>query len=287
MKVRPFMPIVLSSLLMASCAIRLAGGSSRTGSGDIVKETRQVGDFDRVDVCCGMQLTLTQGEATSVEIEADDNLLPEITSEVINDQLMVKYKPSPGLTNYRPSKPVQVLVTTPAIHGITISGGGRLQSSSVQTDQLEIDLSGGAQGRVESLVSDTSIVNVSGGGQFGAGIVQGTRAQVDLSGGANAAIDSLSVESVDLQVSGGGQVRMAGSATQQTVDLSGGCQLNAPDLQSKSITIGISGGGGATVWATDSLDVDLSGGSTVEYYGNPDVSQTLSGGSQVKSLGNK
>lgn len=287
MKTRTFLAVALSGFLAASCAVRLAGSSAGRGSGNIVKETRQVSDFDRVDVCCGMQLTLTQGQPTSLEIEADDNLLPEITSNVTNGQLVVEYRQSPGPMSFRPSKPVQVLVTTPTIHSMIISGGGQLQSNSVQSDRVEIDLSGGAQGKIESLLSHTSLVNVSGGGQFEAGIVQGTRAEVDLSGGANAAIDSLSVESLDLQASGGGKVTLAGSATQQTIDLSGGCHLNAPELESKRVMIGISGGGGAIVWATDSLDVDLGGGSTVEYYGNPNVSQTLSGGSQVKSLGSK
>jgi hypothetical protein len=287
MKTRTFFAFALSSFLVASCAIRLAGSSAGRGSGNIVKESRQVSDFDRVKVCCGMQLTLTQGEPTSVEIAADDNLLPEITSNVTDGQLVVEYREIPGPMSHRPSQPVQVLVTTPTIHGMIISGGGQLRSNSVQSDRVEIDLSGGAQGRIESLVSDTSIVNVSGGGRFEAGIVQGTLAEVDLSGGANAAIDSLSVENLDLQASGGGKVTLAGSAIQQSIDLSGGCQLNAPNLESKNITIGISGSGDATVWATDSLDVDLSGGSTVEYYGNPNVSQTLSGGSQVRSLGSK
>lgn len=287
MKTRTFLAVALSGFLVASCAIRLGGGSTGRGSGNIVKETRQVGDFDRVSVCCGMQLTLAQGQPTTVEIEADDNLLPEITSNVTNSQLVVEYRQGPGPISHQPSKPVQVLVTTPTIHGLIVSGGGRLQSNSVQSDRLEIKLSGGAQGKIESLVSDTSIVDVSGGGQFEAGILQGTRAEVDLSGGANTGIDSLSVESLDLQASGGGQITLAGSATDQNIDLSGGCHLNAPNLESKNITIGISGGGDATVWATDSLDVDLGGGSTVEYYGNPKVSQTLSGGSQVKSLGSK
>jgi hypothetical protein len=287
MKTRTFFVVALSSFLLTSCAIRFAGSSAGRGSGNIVKEARQVGDFDRVSVCCGMQLTLTQGQRTTLEIEADDNLLPEITSNVTNGRLVVEYRQGPGPISHQPSKPVQVLATTPMIHGVIVSGGGRLQSKSVQSDRVEIELSGGAQGTIESLVSDTSIINISGGGQFEAGILQGTRAEVDLSGGANTGIDSLSVESLDLQASGGGKIMLAGSASQQSIDLSGGCHLNAPNLESKNITIGISGGGGATVWATDSLDVDLGGGGTVEYYGNPKVSQTLSGGSQVKSLGSK
>lgn len=240
--------IIVSTLLTVALLLSACPNFSLLqGSGKIVRETRDVSDFSAVEVCCGMQLTLTQGEPTSVELEADDNILPEIETLVADDRLIVQFRQRISLwTSTR--TPIQLYVTMPTISGVEVSGGGAVTAPMIQSDAFQLTLSGGSQANVDEL--------------------QVTALRADLSGGAHATI-------------------VGGTVTQQLVDASGGSHYLAADLQSAQATLDISGGSEARVWASESLVVDASGGSNVAYYGRPDVDQDTSGGSDLDSLGER
>lgn len=231
------------ALLLSACA----NFNLLQGSGKLVRETRDVSDFTAVEVCCGMQLTLTQGEPTTVELEADDNILPEIETLVSGDRLIVRFRQRISLwTSMR--TPIQVYVTMPTISAVEVSGGGAVTAGTIQSDAFQLTLSGGSHADVDEL--------------------QVTALRADLSGGARATIG-------------------AGVATEQTVDASGGSHYLAEDLQSEQAILEISGGSRARVWASERLVVNASGGSDVAYYGRPNVDQDISGGSDLDSLGER
>ncbi len=57
------------------------------GSGNVVTESRDISDFKGVDVSGVFQVEITAQKDFSVEIEADDNLMPLIKTEVRNGVL--------------------------------------------------------------------------------------------------------------------------------------------------------------------------------------------------------
>ena len=240
--------IIVSMLLTVALFLSACSDFSLVqGSGKIVRESRAVSDFTAVEVCCGMQLTLAQGEPTSVELEGDDNILPEIETLVSGDRLIVQFRQRIGLWT-RTRTPIQLYVTMPTISGVAVSGGGALTAGMIESDAFQLTLSGGSHADVDEL--------------------QVTELRADLSGGAHATI-------------------VAGTATTQMVDASGGSHYLAEDLQSEQANLDISGGSEARIWASESLAVDASGGSDVAYYGRPNVEQDVSGGSDLNSLGER
>ena len=112
--------LVLSSV---ACGFSFPGGVVR-GSGNIVRAVRDAGSFDRVSVSGGIDLVLTQGDQESVRIEADDNILPYISTAVQGDELIVKYETGGRLLNLRPTQQVTAYVTMVDITSVGISGGG-------------------------------------------------------------------------------------------------------------------------------------------------------------------
>ena len=240
--------IIVSTLLTVALWLSAcANFNLLQGSGKLVRETRDVSDFSAVEVCCGMQLTLTQGEPTSVELEGDDNILPEIETLVSGDRLIVQFRQRIGLWT-RTRTPIQLYVTMPTISGVEVSGGSAVTAGMIESDAFQLTLSGGSHADVDEL--------------------QVTELRADLSGGAHATI-------------------VAGTATTQMVDASGGSHYLAEDLQSEQANLDISGGSEARIWASESLVVDASGGSDVAYYGRPNVAQDVSGGSKINSLGER
>jgi hypothetical protein len=259
------LPVMLVTLLLSSCTL-----VALQGSGSVIMETREVSNFEQVDVCCGMQLVLTQGEQEQLVLEGDDNILPEIETIVRGGTLNVHFRRNLGGLRLRLSRPVIVHLQMATIYGITISGGGSLETDRIETDRIETDrvtmeFSGGSQGMIGALQAGIATLNASGGGQID--------------------IDNLTVDTLNLEVSGGGRTTIVeGVATGQRVVISGGSRYLASGVESQTATLEVSGGGEAEVWVTEALRVQASGGSDVVYSGNPSIEQELSGGSDLRSV---
>ena len=277
---------MIALFLITSCSlINGLGFQTIRGSGEIITESRNVSNFDRVEVCCGMELYLTQNGTETLQIEADDNILPEIETRVVDQKLEILYLDNNSI-NYQPTQPVRIYLTTTDIQAVSISGGGILDVESISSNSFELELSGGSNADIDRLEADSIHVNVSGGGDFQSNFINTGAIDLELSGASDAWIDDISTNNIVVNCSGGGKVEIIGSAESSEIEMSGGGDFNAKDLQINTLVIHISGGGSATVWVVDRLDVNLSGGSSLAYYGQPEIThQDSSGGSSIDSLG--
>ena len=68
-------------------------GLGEPGSGVMKSQTREVSDFHAVEIDYPAQVVITQGKAVSVKVEADDNLLPGLITQVQGGTLKISYKP--------------------------------------------------------------------------------------------------------------------------------------------------------------------------------------------------
>ncbi|MCE7989125.1 MAG: DUF2807 domain-containing protein [Caldilinea sp. CFX5] len=247
-------------LLFSGCAL-----AAVRGSGNIVQENRPVSDFEQVEVCCGMQLVLTQGDDVQLTLAGDDNILPEIETIVRRGTLTVRYRTNFGRLNLRLNRPVIVNLQMPTIHGVTISGGGSLETERLETDRITFEFSGGSQGTINDLQAENANLSTSGGGEV--------------------TIDHIDLDTLNLDMSGGGRTTIAGGAiTNQRISLSGGSHYDGVAVEGETATLDVSGGAAASVWAAERLVVQASGGSQVEYTGNPAIEQELSGGSELRAV---
>ncbi len=236
--------------LVSVCAFLLVSCNNMSmlrGSGNVQTETREVSAFEAVSICCGMHLVLRQAADVSLAIEADDNFLSAIESEVVGGELRVRYRNTASFViNRFPSHPVTVYVTMPTVEEVTVSGGGEMDAAALTTEEIAFSFSGGSRGNVTSLAAITLDITLSGGSH-------------------------LTVED--------------GEVDQQSVAASGGSEYYADDLASTKADSSLSGGSHARLWVVESLAADVNGGSDLAYYGSPQLDQSTSGGSQINSLG--
>src|SRR5688572_3630994 len=98
-----------------------AGGTSGTtgssGSGTVRTETRDVQGFDSVDFSSAGTLTIEQTGTTSLEIEAADDVLPSLTSDVAGTTLRLGIKPGVEIGN---TSPITYRLTVEQLKGIEI-----------------------------------------------------------------------------------------------------------------------------------------------------------------------
>ncbi len=235
------------ALIPALACQALSGISITRGSGNVISQERQVSNFHQVDLSGIGDIILTQGDQEALTIDAEDNLMPLLRSDVQNGTLFLGLKDTTGRQNIMPTKPITFKLSVKNLDGVSISGSGSLQADSLKSTNLDL--------------------HASGSGKF--------------------IIHSLTADSLNTTISGSGDGEMAGEVKDQSITLSGSGNYQAGDLKSETCRITISGAGKMTVWATNTLDVRISGSGDVSYYGNPTLTKDISGSGTLNSLGNK
>jgi hypothetical protein len=215
-----------SSTLRASIALAVAIGLAASvvgcqlvgvrGEGPVTSETRQTSPFTRVDVNNGIGLTVRIGPAQPIEVHAQANILPIIASEIDGETLRIH---STG--GYEAPEGIEVVVVTPALDAITISGGSQAQVDGLAAARLGIEVRGGG-GLTATGAVDAVVLTMSGGSRATLGGLTAKTISVDLSGGSTA--DVLASDEVSGSASGGARLTVKGDGLLD-VDSTGGAQV--------------------------------------------------------------
>jgi hypothetical protein len=235
-----------------------------TGSGNIVTQTVDVSNFDKVSLEGSGDVYVEQGQTESLTIETDDNILPLLETSVKNGTLVLTTKPN---QNINPSKKVIYRLTVKDLTGISLRGSGNFYVDPLKADTMDLLLSGSGDINLKDLATGKFSVNLNGSGNINA--------------------DKLAATTTDSSVRGSGNVKLAGKADSQTISFSGSGNYAAGNLETKSTEVDIAGSADVTVWAMDDLNVKVNGSGSVSYYGKPTVNQTGSGSGKLVSLGEK
>lgn len=202
-------------------------GPSTPGSGKVITQTRDVDDFTAIQMDYFAQVTVTQGSATSVKVEAEDNVLPGLQTRVRNDALEIFYKVEDG-EHVRPTKPIKITIVVKDLKEVDFGSAGELTLNGIETDALDISLSGAGNLKVNDLVvrkfgvdlsgagsmsasgeADDFTLNISGFGSFNGKELHSKTADINLSGAGSATV--WVDDKLDANVSGVGSVNYYGS----------------------------------------------------------------------------
>jgi hypothetical protein len=155
MRTRVPAAVVAILLALASCSVV-------NGSGQVKTESREVSGFTRVDLAGTGEVTISQGPAESLTIEADDNVLPVLISEVSDSTLKLGTKPR---TTVRAHSPIRYRVTMKDLTGVTLSGSGSVTANGMQLRALRTDISGSGTVNVSGS-ADRQDIQLSGSGRY-------------------------------------------------------------------------------------------------------------------------
>jgi hypothetical protein len=195
------MVAVLLVFTAASC-IRITG---IRGSGNVVTEERKALGFDKVAVSAGMNLYLEQGSKEYLKIEAEDNILQNIATEVNNGKLIIKYKNLIGSVSA--TEPINVYLTVVNLKELDASSGVVIDSKEINTDSLKINISSGASGEM-IIKANSCDINLSSGSTLKlSGTVQSQK--VDLSSGVEYRAADLLSKNAEITVSSGASANVS------------------------------------------------------------------------------
>jgi len=218
----------------------------------MIVETRHIETFNKISFRDFGVLILTQGESESLTIEADQELLSELTAEVRGDTLVL------------------------GIDDDWLNRIGKVISSVFNSEERKVIY--------HLTFKDISEIKVSGKCTLQCNSLTADKLKLKISGLGNITIEQLDCKVLDSTISGRGNFRLSGRADEHKLRISGSADVESSNLASQSAQITISGQGNATVRVQDSLDITISGMGQVNYYGHPKIRQVISGFGKSKRL---
>jgi hypothetical protein len=192
---------VLAALLV------LTGCSIVHGSGQLKSETRTVSGFTGIELSGIGEVTIEQGDAESLTIEADDNVLPALTSEVRDSMLRLDTKPR---TRVQTRNPIRYRVTVKDLNRIELSGSGSVSGVDLELTNLDVEISGSGTMNLAGS-ADQQEVEVSGSGQYDAAQLPSRSVSIEISGSGKATVAA--AEQLRADISGSGTVTYSGEPT--------------------------------------------------------------------------
>ncbi len=190
--------LALSALLMLSGCIH-----GVRGSGVRKTEKRDLPAFNSISTTGAFEVEVNCQKPASFEIEADDNLLPLIQTEVKGGVLQIS-----TTKGYSSSGGIMVRITVPDLASIKSTGAGKFHVSEVKNDSFEIQSTGAAQ-VVASGQSKSVKIGSTGAGKIDAHNLRANNAEVSVTGAASVEVEA--ADELDVTVSGAGRVTYSGN----------------------------------------------------------------------------
>ena len=216
----------LAAVFVSGCiVIDLNGCTSKKvkGSGNIVSETRQFAEFNKIHIKGAGKAIVTKGDRPSVEIKTDDNIMPIIKTEVTDGKLVVSHKNY----NLKPTT-LNYFFTVNDLNAVAVSGSADVTGNSkLVSDNFSADISGSGDMHLElevrSLASDISgsgsmhfsgktdflDASITGAGDISALDLEAKKVSLKITGSGDCEVNAL--ETLNVKITGSGDVKYTGS----------------------------------------------------------------------------
>ena len=204
------------------------------------KQERPVKNFNKIEVIGGFNVILTQGTVEKLTIDADDDILPKIITEVRGGTLIIRLENNTWNKN---TKNLTAELTFIHLDGIDVSGAVKITGTNpMKFSKLEIEGSGAS--KIDLNLSATRLdCNFSGASEI---TLKGNAPEfeVDLSGASNLeALDFLTrkcniecsgasdaqvyaTESLNVEGSGASKITYSGNPSNVDSDMSGASKIS-------------------------------------------------------------
>ncbi len=192
------------------------------GSGVIVTETRELADFDAIELHMSGDVRVSIGKAMPFEISGEDNILPLIKTEVRDRRLIISVT-KPFKTKHSPDIELTIPdIESAAIHGsgdmdigrvdgkslkLAVHGSGDLRCEG-KTEQLTVRIAGSGDVRLNG-VAEQLLVEIRGSGDVHGFDCKASNVSVTIHGSGDARVHA--IDALNVVIHGSGDVQYKGN----------------------------------------------------------------------------
>lgn len=192
-------------LAVSACDVNLFG---ERGSGNVITETRDVSAFRAISVLGSGNVVVDVNGTESLTIEAEDNVMPLLTTEVRNGLLELGVQ-----SNISPTSTITYTISAAHLDGLSVSGSGDIKAAGIDADSFDVEISG--SGQVDaSGTADTLTVDIAGSGKYAGENLVASLGTVAVSGSGDALVNV--TNELDAEVSGSGNIEYIGNPSVTT-----------------------------------------------------------------------
>jgi hypothetical protein len=184
------------------------------GSGSYAREARPTAAFTEIEASGAERLEIVVGDARSVEVEIDDNLLQHLTTRVEKGVLKIGSRGS-----FRVARAPVVRITLPRLAAIRTSGSGDAEIRGLVGGDLTLVSRGSGGFRVPGGRVDRLTLDLSGSGETDLTRLDVRDATVDVLGSGTARVRA--TDAITARVSGSGDLIYSGPASNVAIRTTG------------------------------------------------------------------
>jgi hypothetical protein len=248
-------------------------------SEDRDKRNRNISGVTGIDANYSFDIKVTKGTTESLTIEADDDIMPYVRSEVKNGVLMLYLDHK---REYRNIKMLKAYVTVKELNLVKLSGACKLVSDNeFKATKFKISLSGASSLKLKI---NAETLSLNGSGASNIDLTANARtAKFGISGSTKLQL-TLTSETTSLDISGASKISISGSTNRVECELSGASRIRASRFESVEANVEASGASNLEISVSKMLKVRSSGASSVKYKGRPSIDVSSSGSASVRSI---
>lgn len=235
------------------------------GDGIAARDQRQVAAHGVLDVSGSMQVEVRvrPGQAPSLLVEADGNLLPYIRTEARGNTLRIANE-----RQLRSKTPVRIVYTTQRLTEVRATGSGQVRVRDLDGAPLEVRKSGSGMvalaGKVDSLHA-----RVSGSGVLEAAELKSASADLSLAGSGRMHIGEIRGDYLRASVAGSGVLQAGGAVRSLNARVAGSGSVDLAALSTQEADLVANGSGGIRATVKQSLVAHAGGSGGIRVYGHP------------------
>jgi len=171
------------------------------GSGKVTQEQRDLRNFNEVMLAAVGELNIQQGDRESLSIEAEDNIMPRIKTDVEEGRLVIRTERGVSLS---PTVPIRYRLMVKELRALELSGSGKVHTGGIRSQDFAVRLPGSGEIQMDELNADSLTAEISGSGSIELpGKVNSQKVRISGSGDYNAR--NLHSRSADVSISGSGE----------------------------------------------------------------------------------
>lgn len=219
-----------------------------TGFAKAEVQDRHITGFNGIDVAGPFDVFITQGSTESVRVEAPDDVIDKIKTDVSGGMLKIYTRDKWNWGDFNifgNHKKMVVYITAKALNSILLTGSGDVKLRN-------------------TITAKSLKIRVSGSG--------------DIDG-------SISTDELEAGISGSGDVKLSGRARNSRVSVTGSGDYRAADLITSNTTVNVTGSGDASVHVNDRLEAMVTGSGDVRYTGTvKSISSSKTGSGDIHRM---
>lgn len=171
------------------------------GEGPVRTETRSASGFHAIDMSIAGDVEVSVADNFSVEVQAQENLLPILKTDVEDGVLKIYFS-----ENVSSHEDLKVRVSAPAFDGFSLGGSGTIRAMTpIRAENMELEIAGSGDISIPQAEFGSAASSIAGSGSIELG-GKANSLKSKIAGSGDVKAKQLTANELNVEISGSGSV---------------------------------------------------------------------------------